>query len=76
MTITALTVPLAADLEQRLALAAEALGTTQAALCEQWIQEGLQRFEGESIEAEPGSGRCSVRTGHCTTGPVPLPLQQ
>lgn len=76
MTITALTVPLAAELEQRLARAAEARGTTPAALCEQWIHEGLLRLEAESVEAGAGSGRCSVRTGHCATGPVPLPLQQ
>jgi hypothetical protein len=41
---------------------------------QQRLQEALLRHE-QAHGLEP-SGRCSVRTGHCTSGPLPLPLQQ
>jgi hypothetical protein len=39
------------------------------------VREGLERFEAEQAAAE-AAGRCSLRIGSCTTGPVPLPVQQ
>jgi hypothetical protein len=45
-----------------------------SSLCERWLLEALQRHEqAHGVEA---AGRCSVRTGQSTLGPVPLPLQQ
>lgn len=65
------------DLRRRLQLAAEASGMTEAAICELWLRESLERFEIQHpIEDPDGSGRCSLRTGTCTIGPVPLPVQQ
>ena len=64
-------------LRQRLRQAAEASGMSVAAVCEQWLREGLERFEAHHPAADhDGSGRCSLRTGSCTVGPVPLPVQQ
>lgn len=68
---------LGSDLRQRLRLAAEASGSTVAAMCEAWLREGLERFEAlQPRDTADGSGRCSLRTGTCTLGPVPLPVQQ
>jgi hypothetical protein len=65
------------DLKRRVAVAAESAGMSLAALCEQWVREGLERFEAHHAPIDPdGSGRCSLRTGSCTIGPVPLPVQQ
>jgi hypothetical protein len=65
------------DLRRRLDRAAAASGMTVAALCEQWLREGLERFEAHQAAEDPdGSGRCSLRTGTCSLGPVPLPVQQ
>jgi hypothetical protein len=65
------------DLQHRLRLAAAASGMTPAALIEQWLREGLERFEArQPLEDPDGSGRCSLRTGTCSLGPVPLPVQQ
>lgn len=64
-------------LRRRLHLAAEASGMTEAALCELWMRESLERFEAQHpVEDPDGSGRCSLRTGTCSLGPVPLPVQQ
>lgn len=68
---------LGADLQRRVHLAAAASGLSAAAVCEMWIREGLERFEAHEPAEDPdGSGRCSLRTGTCTLGPVPLPVQQ
>ncbi|MEB3317359.1 MAG: hypothetical protein VKO39_04385 [Cyanobacteriota bacterium] len=65
------------DLRRRLRRAAAASGMTEAAVCEQWLREGLERFEAQPpAEEADGSGRCSLRTGTCSLGPVPLPVQQ
>lgn len=68
---------LAHDLRQRVAEAAAAAGLSMAAICDQWVQEGLERYEAQRpSEDQDGSGRCSLRTGTCSIGPVPLPVQQ
>jgi hypothetical protein len=65
------------DLQHRLRLAAAASGMTLTALVEQWLREGLERFEAHHpLDEADGSGRCSLRTGTCSLGPVPLPVQQ
>jgi hypothetical protein len=63
------------DLRQRLAEAAGSAGMDEAAACTLWVREGLERLEAEQAAAK-AAGRCSLRTGTCTTGPVPLPVQQ
>jgi hypothetical protein len=63
------------DLQQRLALAAGSAGLDATEACKLWVREGLERLEAEQAAAET-AGRCSLRTGSCTTGPVPLPVQQ
>lgn len=62
------------DLSARLAAAAAHAGSSEAALCREWLREGLERFE--ALHGLQGAGRCSLRTGTCTVGPVPLPVQQ
>jgi hypothetical protein len=63
-----------ADLQVRLMAAAARQGVSLSTLCEQWLVEELERHE--HAHGVDGAGRCSVRTGLCTSGPVPLPLQQ
>ena len=63
------------DLRQRLAEAAGSTGLDATEACKLWVREGLERLEAEQAAAE-AAGRCSLRTGTCTTGPVPLPVQQ
>jgi len=63
------------DLRQRLAEAAGSTGLDATEACKIWVREGLERLEAEQAAAE-AAGRCSLRTGTCTTGPVPLPVQQ
>ena len=63
------------DLQQRLAQAAGSAGIDLNEACSRWVREGLERLEAEQAAAE-AAGRCSVRTGSCTTGPVPLAVQQ
>ena len=63
------------DLQQRLAEAAGSTGLDATEACKLWVREGLERLEAEQAAAE-AAGRCSLRTGTCTTGPVPLPVQQ
>ena len=87
---------LSADLKQRIAIATAAADLEPAALCEQWLREGLERLEAQQAAAADtaaaaaasdanasdedaagaGSGRCSLRTGSRSAGPVPLPVQQ
>jgi hypothetical protein len=68
------TVTLEPDLQERLRAAAGRQGVSLSTLCEQWLLEELERHEvAHGVDA---AGRCSVRTGLCTSGPVPLPLQQ
>lgn len=76
MAPSPLTLSLSPDLHRRLAAAADGQGASVAALCQQWILEGLERLEERQVAVAHGMGRCSVRTGLCTTGPEPLPLQQ
>lgn len=65
------------DLRHQLQRAAAASAISVAALCDQWLREGLERFEAHSPGEEPGgSSRCSLRTGTSSLGPVPLPVQQ
>ena len=65
------------ELRHRLERAAKASGMTLAAVCEQWLREGVERFETQQPAEDPdGSGRCSLRTGTSSLGPVPLPVQQ
>jgi hypothetical protein len=64
----------AAALSARIAAAAAHAGIAEATLRERWLREGLERFEAQ--HGLEGSGRCSVRTGTRTVGPVPLPVQQ
>ncbi|MFM7362002.1 MAG: hypothetical protein ACKO6F_06575 [Cyanobium sp.] len=68
------TVSLDPDLQQRLVAAAGRQGVQLATLCEQWLLEELERHE-HAHGVNP-AGRCSVRTGLCSSGPLPLPLQQ
>jgi hypothetical protein len=63
------------DLRQRLAQAAGSAGIDLNEACSRWVREGLERLEAEQAAAE-AAGRCSLRTGSCTTGPVPLAVQQ
>ncbi len=65
------------ELARRVTLAAAASGMTVAAVCEQWVREGVERFEAHRPAEDPDhSGRCSLRTGTHSAGPVPLPVQQ
>lgn len=61
-------------LSARIAAAAAHAGIEEATLRERWLLEGVERFEAQ--HGLEGSGRCSIRTGTCTVGPVPLPFQQ
>jgi len=63
------------DLRQRLAEAASGAGINLNEACSRWVREGLERLEAEQAAAE-AAGRCSLRTGSCSTGPVPLAVQQ
>lgn len=68
---------LGGELHHRVSQAAVASGMSVAAICEQWVREGLKHFEAHQAAGDPdGSGRCSLRTGTCSLGPVPLPVQQ
>lgn len=61
---------LPAELLAALAALAAADGSTIEAAAAQVLQHGLQE-----IGVAP-HGRCSLRTGLCSEGPKPLPLQQ
>jgi hypothetical protein len=63
------------DLRSRVEAAAAHAGLSVAEACEQWLRQGLEQAEHERALAE-AAGRCSLRTGTCTAGPVPLPVQQ
>ncbi|MFM9104502.1 MAG: hypothetical protein ACKOPS_25615 [Cyanobium sp.] len=62
-------------LRQRVEAAAAHAGLSAAEICEQWLLQGLEEAEHQRALNEAG-GRCSLRTGTCTAGPVPLPVQQ
>jgi hypothetical protein len=67
------------NLRERVETAAAARGLDPAALCEQWVLAAVTTFEqqhGLYPGAGSGDGRCSIRTGSRTLGPVPLPVQQ
>jgi hypothetical protein len=63
------------DLRLRIEDAAAYAGLSVAEVCEQWLLQGLEQAEHLRALAE-AAGRCSLRTGTCTSGPVPLPVQQ
>ena len=70
---------LSGSLRDRVQAAASARGLDPATLCEQWVLAGVTSFEqqhGLHPGDGSGSGRCSLRTGSRTLGPVPLPVQQ
>ena len=68
---------LVGDLQHRVHQAAAACGMSVSAVCEQWVREGVERFEAQHSAEDPdGSSRCSLRTGTYSLGPVPLPVQQ
>ena len=68
---------LTGDLHRRVLAAAAASGLSVAAVCEQWVRQGVEHFEAHQAAGDPdGSGRYSLRTGTCSLGPVPLPVQQ
>lgn len=68
---------LGGELHHRVSHAAVASGMSVAAICEQWVREGLEHFEAHQAAGDPdGSGRCSLRTGTRSMGPIPLPVQQ
>jgi hypothetical protein len=66
----ALRLELPADLQAELQDQAELQGCSLADLVEELLRGAL----GE-IPAGP-AGRCSTRMGRCSSGPVPLPVQQ
>lgn len=63
------------ELRRRVESAAAQAGLSVTALLEQWVVKGLEEAERQQALAE-AAGRCSLRTGTCTAGPVPLPVQQ
>jgi hypothetical protein len=63
------------DLRRRVEQVAAEAGQSVAEACEQWLRQGLEEAERQRALAA-AAGRCSLRTGTCTTGPVPLPVQQ
>jgi hypothetical protein len=63
------------ELRSRVEQAAAHAGLSVTAICEQWLRQGLEQAEHERALAE-AAGRCSLRTGTCSAGPVPLPVQQ
>jgi hypothetical protein len=68
---------LAGELHHRVGQAAAASGMSVAAICEQWVREGLEHFEDHQAAGDSdGSGRCSLRTGTRSVGPISLPVQQ
>ena len=70
---------LSESLRNRVQIAASARGLDPADLCEQWVLAAVTSFEhqhGLHPGDGTGSGRCSLRTGSRTLGPVPLPVQQ
>jgi hypothetical protein len=75
-SMSPLTLDLDAELRQRLYQAAERQGVSLPTLCERWLVQELRRYEDNQGVAAEASGRCSVRTGLSSTGPIPLPLQQ
>ena len=62
-------------LRQRVEAAATHAGLSVAEACEGWLLHGLEAAEQQRSLSE-AAGRCSLRTGTCTAGPVPLPVQQ
>jgi len=62
-------------LRQRVEAAAGHAGLSAAEICEQWLLRGLEEAEQQRALSE-AAGRCSLRTGTSTAGPVPLPVQQ
>ena len=66
---------LAGEWQPLLERAAAAAGVSVSEACGQWVREGLESFEARQAAAE-AAGRCSLRTGTVTAGPVPLPVQQ
>lgn len=63
------------ELLQRVVSAVAQTGQSLEGACEQWVRAGLEQLEAQ-LAAAASSGRCSVRLGTATVGPVPLPMQQ
>jgi hypothetical protein len=68
-------VSLDAELLQRIERAVAVTGQSPEEACEQWVRAGLEQLEAQ-LAIAGSSGRCSVRMGTATVGPVPLPMQQ
>lgn len=66
---------LSEELRTRVEQAAAHAGLSVAEVCEQWVRQGLEEAEHQQSLAE-SAGRCSLRTGACSAGPVPLPVHQ
>ena len=66
---------LSGELRSRVEQAAAHAGLSVSAACEQWLRQGLEQAEQQrAISDTPEC--CSLRTGICSFGPVPLPVQQ
>jgi hypothetical protein len=63
------------ELRSRVELAAAHAGLGVAEACEQLLRQGLEQAERQRALSE-AAGRCSLRTGTSSLGPVPLPVQQ
>jgi len=72
---TVMTLSLNAELLQRIERALAGTGQSPQAACEQWVRAGLAQLEAQQASSE-AAGRCSLRLGTATVGPVPLPVQQ
>ena len=70
-----MTVSLDAEMFQRLERVLAGTGQSPQAACEQWVRAGVEQLEAQQASAE-AAGRCSLRLGTATVGPVPLPVQQ
>jgi hypothetical protein len=69
------TMSLSGELLQRIERAVALSGQSPEAACEQWVRGGLEQLEAQQAAAA-AAGRCSLRLGTATVGPVPLPVQQ
>ena len=63
------------ELRSRVEQAAAHAGLSVTAACEQWLRQGLEQAEQQRALVDTPE-RCSLRNGICSSGPVPLPVQQ
>jgi hypothetical protein len=66
---------LSGELRIRVEQAAAHAGLSIKKACEQWLRQGLEQAEQQRTIADTPE-RCSLRTGICSSGTVPLPVQQ